>query len=155
MGCQDIVRTEPMRLQDLDAVRRIERQSFTTPWSYEAFVSELLENDNARYLVARDGADVVGYVGLWIILDEGHITNVAVRPDRRGRGVGRCLLAAITRVARAHGARRMTLEVRKSNVRAQKLYTALGYRAAGVRPQYYVDNNEDAIIMWRELTDDD
>ncbi len=155
MGCQDIVRTEPMRLQDLDAVRRIERQSFTTPWSYEAFVSELLENDNARYLVARDGADVVGYVGLWIILDEGHITNVAVRPDRRGRGVGRCLLAAITRVARAHGARRMTLEVRKSNVRAQKLYASLGYRAAGVRPQYYVDNNEDAIIMWRELTDDD
>ncbi len=155
MGCQELIRIEPMRLRDLDEVRNIERKSFATPWSYGAFLSELVENENAHYLVARCSEDVVGYVGLWVILDEGHITNVAVRPDMRNRGIGHMLLTAITALALKHGVWKMTLEVRKSNSRAQRLYQALGYRPAGVRPRYYVDNNEDAIIMWKELTDDD
>jgi len=140
-----------MRLRDLDQVLRIERLSFSAPWSRAAFLSELLENDRARYFVARIGDQVVGYTGMWIIIDEGHITNVAVHPHWRNRGIATQLLDALHDVARANGVRRMTLEVRKSNIVAHTLYEKLGFRDAGIRRAYYRDNNEDAIIMWKEL----
>ena len=145
------VSIEPMRLRDLDQVLRIERLSFSAPWSRAAFLSELLENDRARYFVARIGDQVVGYTGMWIIIDEGHITNVAVQPHWRNRGIATQLLDALDDVARANGVRRMTLEVRKSNIVAHTLYEKLGFRDAGIRRAYYRDNNEDAIIMWKEL----
>jgi len=146
---------EPMRVADIDMVLEIERRSFPTPWSRAAFVSELLDNDRAHYLVARtatqNGPLVVGYIGLWLIAGEGHITNVAVHPDYRQRGIGRRLLEAAADLCRLRSARRMTLEVRVSNLVAQRLYRDLGFVSAGIRRGYYRDNNEDAIIMWKDL----
>lgn len=152
---------EPMRVRDIGAVLEVERLSFSTPWSRAAFMSELLTNDKAHYLVARNPAkrgpfpwspvQLVGYIGVWILVDEGHITNVAVHPDYRGQGIGRRLMEAIEAVCVARGVKRMTLEVRQSNWVAQRLYRNLGYVSVGVRPGYYQDNNEDALIMWKEL----
>jgi len=146
---------EPMRVRNLDAVLTIERVSFPTPWSRYAYLSELLENDRAHYVVARtaDGK-VAGYLGLWMIVDEGHITTIAVHPAYRGRGVGRQLLAAAERIVQAQGGVRLTLEVRVSNYAAYSLYQKFGYVNVGIRPGYYRDNNEDAIIMWKELYQD-
>jgi len=155
VGRQELIHIEPMQLQDLHEVRAIEKLSFVAPWSYRSFLAELSENENAHYLVAKQEQRVVGYVGLWLILDEGHITNIAVHPKLRGRGIGRRLLHAIAQLARRRGVRRMSLEVRVSNARAQKLYYSLGYQKAGIRPGYYLDNNEDAIIMWKDLDNED
>lgn len=152
---------EPMRLRDIGAVLEVEKRSFTTPWSRAAFISELLDNDRAYYLVARTpgprgvlpwrNGRIAGYIGVWLVEDEGHITNVAVHPDFRQMGIGRRLMEAITEWCVAKGATRMTLEVRQSNIIAQRLYRDLGYVSAGIRPGYYRDNNEDALIMWKEL----
>ena len=150
-----MIEIRPMTLDDLHDVRAIERLSFATPWSYQAFYNELTTNDNAYYLAAHSGGTLVGYVGLWLILDEGHITNIAVRPEYRSQGIGKQLLHAITAWAQSKGVLRMTLEVRVSNTRAQALYEGLGYRPAGIRKKYYIHNNEDAIIMWKDLTKDE
>ena len=144
-----------MNVSDIPGVQVIERHSFPTPWSMRAFVSEITENDCAHYLVMRKGQLVVGYVGMWLILDEGHITNIAVHPAWRRQGVGTRLLKAIAAHAYRLGARKMTLEVRRSNYQAQALYHKLGYSTIGVRPGYYLDNGEDALIMWKELNRDD
>ena len=141
-----------MQLGDVDQVLVIERRSYPTPWSRRAFVSELTENAYAHYLVARMGQRIVGYIGMWFVIDEGHITNVAVHPDFRGKGVGRQLMQAAMDLARLQGGVRITLEVRVSNYVAQGLYTSLGYKKVGVRRGYYTDNGEDAYIMvWGEM----
>jgi ribosomal-protein-alanine N-acetyltransferase len=146
------IQIEPMRVRDLDAVLAIERASFPTPWSRYAYLSELLENDRAYYVVAKThDRRVAGYIGMWLVIDEGHITTIAVHPLHRGRGVGRQLLEAAEAIARERGALRITLEVRVSNAVAHSLYQKMGYVDAGIRPGYYRDNNEDAIIMWKEL----
>jgi len=142
----------PMREGDLDQVLEIEALSFPIPWSRYAFASELKENAFAYYLVCQDGEQVVGYAGMWVILDEAHITNVAVHPDHRRRGVGQMLMLALEEAALARGATRITLEVRVSNTAAQQLYEMLGYRRTGVRRAYYTDNKEDALIMWKVFT---
>ncbi len=154
MGTEDVITIVSMEFEHLPDIQIIEQRSFASPWSYSAFLSELFENDNAFYLVAQSRDTVVGYVGVWIILDEGHITNIAVDPRYRGRGIGSRLLQAVTAVAQTQGVTRMTLEVRVSNIEAQRLYRRLGYEVSGVRKQYYRDNNEDALIMWRDLTKD-
>jgi len=141
----------PMQLSDIPAVLDIERRSFPTPWSQRAFESELRDNFCAHYLVARLGTEVVGYAGMWVILDEAHVTNIAVHPDYRGRRIGHRLLEALEERARELGAKYMTLEVRPSNVIAQELYRKHGFVVKGVRRGYYTDTNEDALIMWREL----
>lgn len=151
----DQFKIDVMTVNDIPGVQVIERYSFPTPWSMRAFVSEITENDCAHYLVMRRGRQVVGYVGMWLIIDEGHITNIAVHPAWRRRGIGTRLLNAIAAHAYRLGARRMTLEVRRSNHQAQALYHKLGYTVAGVRPRYYLDNGEDALIMWKELNSDD
>lgn len=138
-----------MQLTDVGRVIEIERISFPTPWSRLAFLSELLENHRAIYIVAKDGQNVVGYAGMWQIFDEGHITTIAVAPAYRGQGIGRALLQTLASLGKARGVVRMTLEVRKSNNVAQNLYLSEGYVPAGIRPGYYQDNNEDAIIMWK------
>lgn len=138
-----------MRESDLDSVMEIEEASFPTPWSRNAFLSEIYENRRAYYLVARDNGHVAGYVGIWVILDEGHVTNLAVHPNFRRQGIGEQLMQSIISYARSRGAKRITLEVRASNLTAQSLYEKLGFVGVGTRPGYYHDNGEDAVIMWK------
>lgn len=140
-----------MAIQDIPAILAIEEEAFSSPWSEEAFRNELTNNMFARYLVMEYWGEVLGYGGMWVIMDEAHITNIAVRSDVRGKGLGNRLLDQMQRTAVFFGATRMTLEVRVSNGRAQKLYRKFGFEPAGVRPRYYSDNDEDALIMWAEL----
>ncbi len=140
----------PLRVDDLDDVMEVERRSFTTPWSREAFEAELIDNDLACYLALTDGGKVIGYGGMWIIVDEAHVTNIAVLPEYRGRKLGRRLIEAMIELAKNKGAVGMTLEVRTSNTIARNLYESIGFRNCGVRPQYYTDTKEDALIMWRD-----
>lgn len=151
MGDQIQIVIDPMRLRDVPGVLVVERLSFPTPWSRQAFLSELFENDRAYYIVAKDKDRVIGYAGIWLIAGEGHVTNVAVHPDYRQQGIGRRLLVTLEELIRNRGGDRLTLEVRVSNTWAQHLYQSLGYVAAGLRKGYYRDNNEDAVIMWKEL----
>lgn len=144
-------RIEPMQAFHLDQVLQIERASFPTPWSRQAFLSEIHQNDFAHYYVCLSDGRVIGYAGMWVILDEAHITNVAVHPEYRGRRVGEALVRHLLGEARNLGADRMTLEVRLSNLAAQRLYQKLGFVPVGVRKGYYVDNNEDALLMRCEL----
>ncbi|HAN86889.1 MAG: ribosomal protein S18-alanine N-acetyltransferase [Bacillota bacterium] len=141
----------PMSLNDIDQVLQIERLSFSIPWSRHAFVDELLRNEQARYVVVRDPNGVVlGYGGMWLILDEAHVTNVAVHPEYRRQGIARAIMKSLMETAVCLGATRMTLETRLSNLPAQELYRSLGFVAAGVRPGYYIDDHEDALVMWLE-----
>jgi ribosomal-protein-alanine N-acetyltransferase len=144
------IEIEPMTLQHLDRVLEIEALSYSTPWSKRAFVSEVTDNSYAHYYVARKDGIIVGYVGMWVILEEAHITNIAVAPDYRRLGIGQAMLEAMFSKAREKGATRMTLEVRVSNLGAQALYRKLGFADRGIRKGYYTDSNEDAIIMWKD-----
>lgn len=144
----DIVRD--MYLTDLDDIMAIEAHSFTTPWSRRAFETELLENTFAIYMVLEREGRVVGYGGMWIILDEAHITNVAIHPEFRGAHLGEKMMRGLVERARALGSMRMTLEVRRSNMVAQNLYNKLGFIHLGVRRGYYTDTREDAFIMWKD-----
>jgi ribosomal-protein-alanine N-acetyltransferase len=139
-----------MEPEHLDAVMAIENVSFPIPWRREAFLFEILLNETADYVVALYRDQVVGYGGMWLVLDEAHITNIAVHPDCRGRGIGRRILQELIKRAALRGATKMTLEVRPSNLIARKLYRDLGFEEKGVRKRYYQDNHEDAIIMWLE-----
>lgn len=140
-----------MTTDDIPAVIAIEQEAFTSPWTAAAFVNELTSNMFARYLVVEYRGELIGYGGMWIIMDEAHVTNIAVRADVRGKGLGHLLLRELQRTAVWHGAERMTLEVRTSNERAQSLYRKHGFQPSGIRPNYYSDNGEDALIMWAEL----
>ena len=145
----------PMRGSDIEAVAKIERQSFATAWSTQAYVTELA-NPSAVYFVAAldvsegnsTGSKVVGYGGLWVIMDEAHITTIAVVPEFRGRRVGEQVLAEMLYTARQKGATRATLEVRESNLAARRLYEKYGFVRVAARKGYYADNNENADIMW-------
>ena len=136
-----------MVLADVDTVAAIEAATFPTPWSRDAFLRELQQNVAARYLVAEVGGTVVGFAGAWIILDESHITNIAIAEDYRGKGYGRKLTAALLQYLSNLGASYATLEVRRSNQRAQNLYASLGFVGVGWRKRYYEDNREDALLM--------
>jgi ribosomal-protein-alanine N-acetyltransferase len=143
--------TRKMVLSDLDRVMEIENASFSVPWSRDAYLMELTQNHFAKYLVVEVDGEVVGYAGMWVILDEAHITNIAIHPDHRGKKIGEELMRRMMALGVAHGAERMTLEVRVSNIPAQKMYEKLGFVSHGVRKGYYTDNNEDALIMWVDL----
>lgn len=135
-----------MTAADVDGVAAVEAATFPTPWSRDAFASEM-KNVAARYLVAEKAGRVIGYAGAWIILDESHITNIAVLKDERGQGIGRALTEGLMQYLSNLGAAYATLEVRKSNEVAQNLYKSLGFIKLGVRKRYYEDNGEDALIM--------
>jgi len=141
----------PMRMDDLEAILDIEMASFSTPWSLQAFKAELKDNEYARYVCLDLEGKVIGYMGLWFILDEGHITNVAIAPNYRGQKWGEFLMRSVMSKMMNEGMERMTLEVRASNSPAQSLYSRLGFVTAGVRKGYYADTGEDALIMWVEL----
>ncbi len=148
MGDESI---RPMRIEDLKAVLAIERVSFSTPWSIQSFTAELRDNEYARYFCLVVDEQVIGYMGLWYILDEGHITNIAIAPEYRCKGLGESLIRSVMKIMISNGMERMTLEVRVSNLAARNLYKRLGFVTAGVRKGYYADNREDALIMWAEL----
>ena len=138
---------EPMLLADIPAVHEIERRSFRTPWPEHAFREELTTNTMARYLVARAGDTIAAYAGLWIIVDDGHITTFGVDPAWRRQGIGQRMLLHLADLSADLGATRMTLEVRSSNEPAKALYAKFGFVQAGVRRAYYTDDGEDAIVM--------
>lgn len=138
---------EPMRLADVQPVLEIERLSFSSPWPAYAFEQELTANRMAHYIVARRDDRVVGFAGVWLMVDDAHITTFGVHPDHRRQGVGRRLLLRLAELAEELGAARMTLEVRVSNVAAQALYRSFGFRDAGRRVAYYSDDGEDALVM--------
>jgi len=143
----------PMTLADIPAVQAIEQASFSAPWPPNAYQSELETNRLAHYLVIRVGAEIVGYAGLWLMVDEAHVTTFAIHPNWRRRGLGERLLLAVLDVAIDRRASEATLEVRLSNLPARRLYEKFGFRPVGIRPRYYTDNNEDALIMTTDRLD--
>jgi ribosomal-protein-alanine N-acetyltransferase len=150
-----------MRVDDLDEVMVIEKAAFRHPWSTELFRREL-EHDWSTILVMVEplplpapgktaNERVLGFIIFWLVHDEVHILNVAVAPEARRRGIARTLMTEAEKRAYAANAALMTLEVRRSNTSALDLYREFDYRAVGVRPNYYVDEGEDAIVMVKEL----
>jgi ribosomal-protein-alanine N-acetyltransferase len=139
-----------MTAADLPAVQLIERASFTTPWPPQAYRQELEANRLAAYLVGTIGDEVVAYGGVWLMVDEAHVTTFAVHPRYRRRRIGERLLLALMDLSLDRHAREATLEVRLSNLGARRLYEKYGFRPVGIRPRYYSDNQEDALIMTTE-----
>ncbi|MBU7008440.1 ribosomal protein S18-alanine N-acetyltransferase [Phosphitispora fastidiosa] len=148
------VRIKRMCKAYLDEVVAIENTSFPTPWSRMAFSHEIDNNDFAYYIAALAGDRVIGYAGMWIILDEGHVTTLAVHPSYRRKQVGGTLLCELFKEALCRGCQKMTLEVRPSNFAALRLYENTGFISHGVRHGYYSDTGEDAVIMWKNLRKD-
>lgn len=139
-----------MDLSHVEQVYEIEELSFFTPWSKKSIRDEV-KNSNGRYIVILKDDKVVSYGGFWIVLDEASINNIAVHPDFRGQGISKLLMNTLIEMALAEGAKTMFLEVRSSNAVAQKLYRALNFKMVGLRSKYYVDTDEDAIVMMKEL----
>lgn len=139
---------QPLTQNLLDEVLKVENDAFSHPWSYQQFLGELSSNAT-RYFVAIANQQVVGYAGCWLIVDEVHITNIAVLRDFQRMGIGNRLLAHLEEQTAAEGANYYTLEVRRSNIAAQTLYRQHGFSVAGVRKNYYQD--EDALIMIKEI----
>ena len=137
----------PMRRRHLPQVLAIEAQVYPKPWSSRLFEDEL-ERSGRAYLVARLGATVVGYAGVLMIADDGHIATIAVDPAWQRHGIARCLLVELVRQAMELGAAQLTLEVRVTNRGAQDLYRSFGFAPGGARKAYYADNGEDALVMW-------
>ena len=174
------VQVDLMRHDDIPSVRYVERRCFDTPWPRNAFNAELRRSDSACYLVLRLGHPVispgrpqaaariggilrrlagredwneqnlVGFVGAWFLVDEAHITTIAVDPDYQSLGLGRLMLLLVAELGRSRGMKRLTLEVRESNRRARDIYRRMGFFEKAVRKRYYSDNREDAIVMWSE-----
>jgi ribosomal-protein-alanine N-acetyltransferase len=138
---------ERMLPADLPDVLVIERASFSMPWSRGAFLYEIEQNQVARCWVGREDGRIVGYICLWDVADELHVTNIAVHPDVRRRGIARALLESVFGHGRASGSRMVLLEVRPSNAEAIALYDSFGFRAVGRRRGYYYDTGEDALVM--------
>lgn len=136
---------------DLEGVLEVEAESFTNPWTRDMYSWELQNRAVCHiFLVRTDECRVAGFCAFWLVFDEVHINNVAMRPRFRAQGIGTALLRHVLGEARRLGARRATLEVRSSNDRARRLYERLGFYVAGVRRNYYTDPVEDALILWRD-----
>lgn len=132
----------------IKTVLRIEEQSFTTTWPANAFYQELHENKLAHYFVGKLEHEVVAYGGIWVVLEDSHVTTIAVRPDMRGRRYGEIMLLRLLDEAIVYGASWMTLEVRETNTAAQALYRKYGFTTVSTRKGYYSDNSENALVMW-------
>lgn len=145
----DDVKVRHMNILDIDDVMNVETQCFKIAWSKESFEYEIKENNKALYVIAEYQGTVLGYAGLWKILDEGHITNIAVLQDFRKNGIATLMLTTLLDLAQKDSVNSFTLEVKKTNDVAINLYQNLGFRACGVRKGYYKDTNDDAIIMWK------
>lgn len=148
----DTVFYRRMTVADIDGVLKIEEEAFSLPWTRDAFVQEMTNNLHAYYIVAEnDQGQIVGFCGMWMIIDESHITNVAVAEQVKGQGIGEGLMREAIRVAREHEVVLMSLEVRVSNTIAQNLYRKLDFQNGGIRKGYYSDNQENALVMWVEF----
>ncbi len=146
-----MVKTRKMTIEDIGRVFEIEVQSFKTPWTKEAFHAEIVENTLAEYIVLTFEDFVIGYGGMWLVMDEMHITNVALATDFRGKGYSKVLIRAMIQFGHDKKFNHMTLEVREGNYVAIALYEQFGFVSVGKRPKYYVDTGEDALVMWKEL----
>lgn len=138
-----------MTLDDVEQVHSIEQSTFSTPWSKESLEKELTSNTQALYMVLEENNEILAYSGLWNIASEGHITNIAVKKEKRGLGLGEKVTQAIIDEGNKVGINTFTLEVRKSNIVAIRLYNKLGFTVAGVRKNFYDSPKEDAYIMWK------
>lgn len=136
-------------IEDLDDMEALEKVCFATPWSRESLLNDVARNPMSTYLVAAIDGKVIGYVGIWAIIDEGHINNVAVSPDYRRQHVGSLLIDTMLNATERAGIKSHTLEVRAGNEAAIGLYKKFGFEEAGVRKGYYADDGEDGLIMWR------
>lgn len=136
-----------MQKEDVPSVMVIELECFTVPWRESAYLTEI-SNRCAFYIVACVDGEIVGYGGMWVIMDESHITTLGVSKTHRGQKIGERVLVALLEEARMHEARRATLEVRESNTVAQNLYRKYGFQPAAIRRAYYTDNHENALVMW-------
>jgi ribosomal-protein-alanine N-acetyltransferase len=139
-----------MKLKDIEEVHSIEKNTFPSPWSKDAFTNELMSNTHSIYMVIQEDDTIIAYAGLWNIVGEGHITNIAVKKERRGVGFGRKITEALIYEGKKQGITSFTLEVRVSNENAIKLYEKLGFEIAGLRKNFYDKPNEDAYIMWKQ-----
>lgn len=137
-----------MEEKDLPSILEVEHASFSIPWTEEAFRNELTINKFAVYLVVEIQQQIIGYAGMWVIIDESHITNIAILPEYRGMGLGNLLFGEMIQLAQTLGAQTMTLEVRVSNDVAIQMYRKYGFKDGGIRKGYYTDNHEDALVMW-------
>ncbi|HZJ83666.1 MAG TPA: ribosomal protein S18-alanine N-acetyltransferase [Clostridia bacterium] len=146
----DDIWVRPIKNQDIDDILYLETLCFSTPWSRGALKGEIESNHCARYMVIEKKDRVIGYGGMWIILDEAHITNIAIHPKHRGQGLGEAIMKALIDTAIELKIDSMTLEVRVSNLVAKNLYRKLGFTEVGIRKGYYTDDGEDALIMWKE-----
>ena len=139
-----------MNKSHIDGIIEIENESFAIPWSRSSIEKEL-KNNFAIYAVAIENNKVLGYGGMWHVVNEGHITNIAVHKDYRRKGIGQAIIEKLVEIAEEKEMIGLTLEVRKSNTPALELYKKNGFKLEGIRPEYYEDNKEDAYIMWKYL----
>lgn len=142
-----------MVFEDIDEVLDVETDAFPTPWHRDAFVAELTKNKYAFYFVLEIEKRIIGYCGLWKVVDEAQITNIAILTKQRGQSYGEFLLAYVMQWLKGMQTKSLSLEVRDSNTAAQSLYKKLGFSQVGVRKKYYADNQEDAWVMWVNLND--
>lgn len=149
-----MIKLEPFSKKHINDILKIEQESFAMPWSRNSMEKEL-KNKFAVYVVALDGKKTVGYGGMWHIINEGHITNIAVDRQYRNIGIATKIIQRLIEIAEEREMIGLTLEVRMSNIAAKNLYIKLGFKLEGIRPEYYEDNGEDALIMWKYLIDED
>ncbi|WP_434282700.1 ribosomal protein S18-alanine N-acetyltransferase [Clostridium botulinum] len=149
MNKKDII-VLPFSLEHIDGVMEIDNLSFSVPWSRNSYETEL-KNKFAKYIVVlnKETNKVLGFSGMWLIIDECHITNIAVHPNYRGLGIGNILMNEIIDICKEHNITGITLEVRESNTAAKNLYYKYGFKDSGIRKGYYADNNENALLMWK------
>ena len=137
---------------DVDAVLAIDQECFSAPWSKEIYEKEITENEFAHYFVMEAEQNLIGYIGLWIVMGDAQVTNIAVLPSYRGYGIGENLFGYSIQYMIKEGAKQLSLEVRVSNHVAQGLYKKFGLKKGGLRKNYYPDNGEDAYVMWVNLS---
>ena len=141
----------PMKIDDVEQVFKVEEATFSTPWPKDIFYKEIGENEHAYYFVMLLDEEIIGYAGVWVVLDDAQITNIAVLPEYRGKKLGEKLFRYMMQKLIMMDVIRLSLEVRESNIAAQKMYRKFGFVPGGIRKNYYVDNQEDAIVMWVNL----
>ncbi len=148
-----VITYRKMTANDVEAVYAIELATFPTPWTLDSFHYEMRENQYAHYIVAENEAGIIGFCGMWLVIDAAQITNVAVVESARGQGIGEALMKEAIRVAQEAKMEVMSLEVRVTNNVAQNLYRKLGFQDGGIRKGYYTDNGEDALVMWVNINE--
>jgi len=147
----EAIKYEKAKKDHITMMHNIEVESFITPWSLKSMEEDILNNDLATYYVAVTNKEVIGYMGIWHIINQAHITTLAIKKGYRRQHIGENLIKIVFEKLKGLEIDEVTLEVRESNFKAINLYKKLGFREEGKRINYYSDTNEDAIIMWKNL----